>query len=103
MDHLPSGAALLLSNGEFGLDSVDAVDAVDEQDENEYEGDLATVSFVLRNAKFHMPYLHAILELSDERVAGDELEEAALHLEGHRNDERHEQQHLEHEKCEDLI
>lgn len=52
--------------------------------------------------EFRVPYLHAVLELSHERVAGDEFEKATLHLEGHGHNEGKEEQHLEHEKCEDL-
>ena len=57
---------------------------------------------LLRRSCSGLPYLHAILELGNKRVAGDEFKEAALHLEGHRDNEGHEEQHLEHEKCEDL-
>lgn len=53
-------------------------------------------------SKSLVPYLHAILELSHKRVARDELEKATLHLEGHGHNEGKEEQHLEHEKCEDL-
>jgi hypothetical protein len=43
------------------------------------------------------------LELGNQRVAGDELEKATLHLEGHGHDEGEEEEHLEDEKSEDLI
>lgn len=47
-------------------------------------------------------YLHAILKLGNQRVAGDELEEATLHSEGHGHNEGKEEEHLEDEKSEDL-
>lgn len=47
-------------------------------------------------------YLHAILELGNQRVAGDELKEATLHSEGHGHNEGKEEEHLEDEKSEDL-
>jgi len=48
-------------------------------------------------------YLHSILQLGNQWVAGDELKEATLHLEGHGHDEGEEEEHLEDEKSEDLI
>jgi len=47
-------------------------------------------------------YLHSILQLGNQRVAGDELEESTLHLERHRHDQGDEEEHLEDEKSEDL-
>jgi hypothetical protein len=49
-----------------------------------------------------LPYLHSILQLGNQRVAGDELKEATLHLEGHGHNEGDEKEHLEDEKSEDL-
>jgi hypothetical protein len=49
-----------------------------------------------------LPYLHSILQLGNQRVAGDELKEATLHLEGHGHNEGDEKEHLEYEKSEDL-
>jgi hypothetical protein len=42
------------------------------------------------------------LQLGNQRVAGDELEEATLHPEGHGHNEGDEKEHLEDEKSEDL-
>lgn len=53
--------------------------------------------------EYESSYLHSILQLGDQRVGGNELKEATLHLEGHGHDEGTEEQHLEHEKCEDLF
>jgi hypothetical protein len=52
--------------------------------------------------KVLLPYLHSILQLGNQRVAGDELKEATLHLEGHGHNEGDEKEHLEDEKSEDL-
>jgi hypothetical protein len=49
-----------------------------------------------------LPYLHSILQLGNQRVAGDELKKATLHPEGHGHDEGDEKEHLEDEKSEDL-
>jgi hypothetical protein len=43
------------------------------------------------------------LQLGNQRVAGDELKEPTLDLEGHGHDEGEEEEHLEDEKSEDLV
>lgn len=49
-----------------------------------------------------LPYLHSILKLCNQRVAGNELKESTLHLEGHGHNQGAEEEHLEDEKSEDL-
>jgi hypothetical protein len=67
------------------LNTIDSVDAVDEEDQDEYE----------RN-------LHAVLHLRHDWTLGDEVEHLPLHCEGHGDDKDHEEDHLCHEKGEDL-
>ena len=43
------------------------------------------------------------MQLGNQRVAGDELKEPTLDLEGHGDDEGKEEEHLEDEKSEDLV
>jgi hypothetical protein len=43
------------------------------------------------------------LQLGNQWVAGDELKESTLDLEGHGHDEGEEDEHLEDEKSEDLV
>jgi hypothetical protein len=43
------------------------------------------------------------LQLGNQWVAGDELKESTLDLEGHGHDEGEENEHLEDEKSEDLV
>lgn len=47
-------------------------------------------------------YLHAILQLRNDRTVADELEQLTLPVKGQRDDEGHEDRHLEHEESEDL-
>jgi hypothetical protein len=49
-----------------------------------------------------MSYLHSILKLSNQRVAGNELKESTLHPERHGHNQGAEEEHLEDEKSEDL-
>jgi hypothetical protein len=46
-------------------------------------------------------YLYPILQLCNDRTLGDESQELALPAEGHGDDQRHEDDHLEDEKGED--
>lgn len=78
-------STLVLGLRQLNLNAVDTIDAVDEQDQDEDEGDL-----------------QAVLEFGDQWVFGDEGEELALHGKGERDDEGHEDHHLEDEEGEDL-
>jgi hypothetical protein len=49
-----------------------------------------------------LSYLHSILQLGNQRVAGNELEKSTLHPEGHGHNQGAEEEHLEDEKSEDL-
>jgi hypothetical protein len=49
-----------------------------------------------------LSYLHSILQLGNQRVAGNELKESTLHPEGHGHNQGAEEEHLEDEKSEDL-
>ena len=49
-----------------------------------------------------LSYLHSILKLCNQRVAGNKLKESTLHLEGHGHNQGAEEEHLEDEKSEDL-
>ena len=49
-----------------------------------------------------MSYLHSILKLSNQRVAGNELKESTRHPERHGHNQGAEEEHLEDEKSKDL-
>ena len=84
-EFLRSSATLEFGLRQLELNAVDAVHAIDEEDQDEDEGDL-----------------QAVLEFCYYGRFGDEGEQAALDGEGQRDDEGHEDHHLEHEECEHL-
>jgi len=84
----------------FQLNTINTVDAVDEEDEDEDKGYLKYVSERLTRvgSLVVLAYLHSILDFCYERTLRDEREELLAPREWHWNDQRHEDNHLEHEK-----
>jgi hypothetical protein len=96
---LPS-ATLVIRARKLNLHAVHAVDTVNEQDQDEDERDLGILVVSLADAA--LPYLHAILQLCYYRALRDEAEELAAPCKRQRDDQGAEDEHLRHQKEEDL-
>lgn len=91
--------------GLLQLNAIDTVDAVDEEDEDEDERNLrkASTSDWLRHIdEERSAYLHAVLKLCYERTFRDEVEQLPAPGEWHWDDQRHEDDHFEHQEEENL-
>lgn len=102
VEHIPCILAPGLS---LELVAIDMVHRVDEQDENTYKRNLARgmVSFVSRLTRAGgRAYFKTILQFCYNFALGYESEQLPASLEGHGHDETSEDEHLCHQKDEDL-
>lgn len=83
------------------MDTVDTIDTVNEKNQYEDEGNLDDVREAI-DSDVILTYLHAILELRDNRALGNESEQLAAPCEGQWDDQSEEDGHLRHQEEEDL-